>query len=358
MKASNASLVLLLAAVASCARTAPYGLASRIPTKPYLQMPTSADGKLPLLLSETGAFSDTGRRIPSVGLIPYELNVAFWSDGADKSRWIAVPTGALAFSATGEWKFPPGTVFVKHFDLRVDAADPTRTRRLETRLLVCDSSGGFYGAVYKWRADGSDADLLPGSRTEDIEVKSATGEAHLQTWYYPSRQDCLVCHNAKAGGVLGVNTRQMNRPFSYAGGVTDNQLRAWNHLGLFEPAFKDAQLPSFAVLAPIGDASRTLVDRARSYLDANCAQCHRPGGTVANFDARYDTPLADQGLIDGPVLITSCVTSHGNCDATEKCSVREPLRRVNESILNVLSNVTISQMSEELHEPALVALRT
>jgi Rrf2 family protein len=61
--------------------------------------------------------------------------------------------------------------------------------------------------------------------------------------------------------------------------------------------------------------------------------------------------------IDGPVLITSCVTSHGNCDATEKCSVREPLRRVNESILNVLGTVTISQMSEEPHEPALVALQ-
>ena len=60
--------------------------------------------------------------------------------------------------------------------------------------------------------------------------------------------------------------------------------------------------------------------------------------------------------IDGPVLITSCVTSHGNCDATDRCSVREPLRRVNESILHVLNTVTISQMSEDLHEPALVAL--
>jgi len=61
--------------------------------------------------------------------------------------------------------------------------------------------------------------------------------------------------------------------------------------------------------------------------------------------------------IDGPVLITSCVTSHGNCDATECCSVKEPLRRVNESILNVLSSVTISQMSEDPQEPALVALK-
>jgi FeS assembly SUF system regulator len=61
--------------------------------------------------------------------------------------------------------------------------------------------------------------------------------------------------------------------------------------------------------------------------------------------------------IDGPVLITSCVTSHGNCDAASKCSVREPLRRVNESILQVLNTVTISQMCDEPLEQVLVALR-
>ena len=61
--------------------------------------------------------------------------------------------------------------------------------------------------------------------------------------------------------------------------------------------------------------------------------------------------------IDGPVLITSCVTSHGNCDATSKCSVREPLRRVNDSILNVLGTVTIAHMSEEPQDRVLVALK-
>lgn len=61
--------------------------------------------------------------------------------------------------------------------------------------------------------------------------------------------------------------------------------------------------------------------------------------------------------IDGPVLITSCVTSHGNCDATERCSVKEPLQRVNESILNVLSMVTISHLSEEKRETSLVGLK-
>ncbi|MGB8494741.1 MAG: SUF system Fe-S cluster assembly regulator [Candidatus Acidiferrum sp.] len=61
--------------------------------------------------------------------------------------------------------------------------------------------------------------------------------------------------------------------------------------------------------------------------------------------------------IDGPVLITSCVTNHGTCDATERCSIKEPLRRVNESILSVLGTVTIAQLTEETPEPALVELK-
>jgi FeS assembly SUF system regulator len=82
------------------------------------------------------------------------------------------------------------------------------------------------------------------------------------------------------------------------------------------------------------------------------------GGYQLARDPDQISALDVISAIDGPVLITSCVTSHGVCDATERCSVREPLRRVNESILNVLNTVTISQMSEDPHEPALVALRT
>jgi uncharacterized repeat protein (TIGR03806 family) len=298
--ASPLALVLLLV---SCTQPAPYGLVSRVVAKPYLQMPQSADGEIPLLLSQTGAFADTKKRTPSDGLIPYGLNVPFWSDGADKSRWMALPAGEIGFAAAGEWRFPAGTVFIKNFDLATDAANPGAKRRLETRLLVRDAAGGVYGAVYRWRPDGSDADLLTGSQTEAISIKSKNGEVHQQTWYYPSRQDCLTCHTANAGGVLGVKTRQMNGNFTYPSGVSDNQLRTLNHLGLFAPAFKEEDLHAFAALASADDLSRPLEDRARSYLDANCSQCHRPGGTVANFDARYDTPLAAQGLIAGAVLI-------------------------------------------------------
>ena len=293
----------LIAASLGCSKPPPYGLATRVETPPHLRMPARADGNIPTLLSQTGVFSDTAKRIANPGLIPYDLNVAFWSDGAEKLRWIAVPRGQIAFAASGEWRFPPGTVFVKNFDLSVDAANPAAKRRLETRLLVRDAGEGVYGVVYKWRPDGSDADLLVGSETETIPVKSATGEVRPQTWYYPSRQDCLTCHTANAGGVLGVKTRQLNRSFTYPSGVNDNELRAWNHIGLLTPAFKDDAVRAFPALAAADNPSRSVQDRARSYLDANCSQCHRPGGTVANFDARYDTPLADQALIDGPVLI-------------------------------------------------------
>jgi uncharacterized repeat protein (TIGR03806 family) len=283
--------------------SAAYGLNSRPPAKAYLQMPDRANGQLPRLLSQTGAFKDMRVLKVSDSLIPYDLNVAFWSDRAMKSRWVSVPSNtSIKFLPTGEWTFPQGTVFVKHFDLATDETRPDVKRRLETRLLVCDSTGGVYGVVYKWRADNSDADLLATNLTEAIPIKTATG-MHTQMWYYPSRQDCLTCHTPLAGGVLGVKTRQLNREFTFPSGVTDNELRAWNHIGLFETKLDEAGLKNFPKLARADDTTRSIEDRTRSYLDANCAHCHRPNGTVANFDARYDTPLAKQNLIGGPILI-------------------------------------------------------
>jgi uncharacterized repeat protein (TIGR03806 family) len=280
----------------------PYGLGERVLPRAYLGMPETASGKIPERLSQTGVFRNLVSLTPTPGLIPYELVVPFWSDGAHKQRFVAIPKGRILFAAKGEWRFPAGTVFVKTFDLPVDEANSTVTRRLETRLLVRDRMGGVYGVVYKWRPDGSDADLLHDSVTEPIPIRTAGGEIRQQTWYYPSREDCLKCHNNAAGGVLGLKTRQMNRDLTYPGGVTDNQLRAWNHIGFFTPALDEVAIAGLDRLAPTGDGSRSLEDRARSYLDANCAQCHRPGGVVANFDARYDTPLPAQQLVNGPVL--------------------------------------------------------
>lgn len=266
-------------------------------------MPARADGTLPRLLSQTGAFKDVRKLAPSDALIPYDIVVPFWSDGAEKARWVSVPSGAtIKYSPTGEWSFPPGTVFVKTFTFATNEQDSNSLRRLETRLLVCDADGGVYGAVYKWRDDNSDADLLETNLTETISIQTATG-ARMQPWYYPSRADCLTCHTANAGRVLGVKARQLNRDFAYPSGIAENELLAWSRLGLLDTNVNEASLKQIVTLARLDDPSHSLADRARSYLDANCANCHRPNGTVAAFDARYDTPLPQQHLIDWPVLI-------------------------------------------------------
>ena len=285
-----------------------YGLSSRPHARPFLGMPSSDKQAPPPLLSQTGAFQNTQTLTPIESLIPYDINVPFYSDGAVKSRWVCVPSEGpvtntrIHFAATGEWQFPPGTVFVKEFEMATNETRPEKRRRLETRLLVLTAGGGVYGATYKWRPDNSDADLLSSNLTETMNIQTATGH-RTQTWYYPSGQDCKTCHTSTAGGVLGLKTRQMNRDFSYPSGVVDNQLRSWNHLGLFDKDLKTSELGTYQRLAPAADLSRSLEDRARSYLDANCAYCHRPGGTVAYFDARYDIPSERQNLVNGQVLI-------------------------------------------------------
>jgi len=324
--------------------------AARVVPKPYLLMPHTAAGKMPALLSQTGAFKDLRNLVPADGLIPYDLVVSFWSDGASKLRWISVPKEPIGFAPTGEWTFPAGLVLVKTFELPVDAANPAARRRLETRLLVRDSNGGVYGVDYKWRPDNSDADLLNSSLTEDIPITAADGTKHTQTWYYPSRHDCLECHNARAGGPLGVKTRQLNHDFTYPSGVTDNELRAWNRLGLFKPGFQDSDLGNFAKLAAADDTTRSVEDRARSYFDANCSQCHRPGGTVANFDARYDTPLDKQGLIDGHVLIDERI------DRSRVIAPNDIWRSIAYMRVNTVSEIRMPPLARETIDEKGVAL--
>jgi len=285
-----------------------YGLTNRPVVAAFLRMPQTSAGTLPTLLSQTGAFMDAPTMAHANGLITYAVNSPLWSDGAYKTRWLAVPNGGapftpesqIGFATNGEWTFPAGTVFVKHFELATNDVDQTMRRRLETRLLVRDSNGGVYGVTYKWRADNSDADLLSSSLSEPIVIQTSTG-TRTQTWYYPSPQDCLTCHTPAANYVLGVKTRQLNGDFLYPdSNRSDNQIRTLNQLGMFYPSItNELEIATYARLVASTNLSVSAEERARSYLDANCAQCHRPGGSQTTFDARYDTPLTNQNLING-----------------------------------------------------------
>lgn len=267
-----------------------------------LNLPSYTQEAMPLLLSQTGVFSDTAALTPSAGLLPYEVNAALWTDGAHKQRWLLVPQhqrrnndgGAISFSTSGEWYFPSGTVAVKQFDLPVDERDPTIVRRLETRILIRGLDGQVFGATYRWHEDQRDAELLTTLRQEDIPIVSADGSTRMQRWTYPGRADCLTCHNRVAGGLLGVSTRQLNRP----GHDGVNQIAAWNAQGLFDPPVEAEHLADLPHLPAYDDQSVPLVERVRSYLDANCSHCHRPGAMgFTSYDARFETPLERQNLL-------------------------------------------------------------
>ncbi len=262
--------------------------------------PPPASKPFPPLLSQTGAFGDLASLAPNPNLVPYTVNSPLWSDGAVKTRWMALPTNTFVhFTPTGEWSFPNGTAFIKHFELPVDDTNPAQLRRLETRFLVRDTNGTVYGITYKWRTNYTDADLVTNAITEDILVNTGSG-TRTQQWFYHGPLDCLRCHTPAASYVLGVKTRQLNGAFSYPGnGVTDNQLRAWNHIGLFDSTLNETTLSNYDKLVSVTNTSASLTYRVRSYLDSNCSQCHRPGGAPALWDARYDTPLASQGIING-----------------------------------------------------------
>jgi uncharacterized repeat protein (TIGR03806 family) len=274
-------------------------------TEPFLGLPHHAQAAMPARLSQTGVFSDTAALTPAAGFLPYEVNAPLWSDGAHKHRWLLVPRSAtsprdgadeaaISFSSHGEWYFPSGTVAVKQFDLATDARDPAVRRRLETRILVRGLDGRVYGATYRWREDQRDAELLSDGRDEDITVTAADGTTRTQRWTYPSRTDCLTCHNRTAGGLLGITTRQLNRP----GADGANQLAAWNALGLFDPPIPPGHLADLPRLPAYDDDTVPVVERVRSYLDANCSHCHRPGAMAfTSYDARSETPLERQNLL-------------------------------------------------------------
>ncbi|MEQ1859485.1 MAG: PA14 domain-containing protein [Chthoniobacteraceae bacterium] len=454
---------------------------------------------LPATLSATGLMSNLATLTPNSGFTAYDVINPLWSDRADKKRWFGVPTGQqIGYAATGDWAFPNGSVFLKHFDLPIDDNNPAIKKRLETRVLVRNADGYVYGMTYKWRADHSDADLITSGVTEDVAITGSvslgtltstdiggpsagatagfnggyavtaggtdifgtsdqfrfvhtqktgdfdiaarlesldradlytkaglmareslaansrnvmalvfpTNEARnnntggyefqsrdtnggasaaiypaspqpavrypnawlrlkragndftayhsrdgvnwtlyatktlalpgtiyfgmavtshsastqttarfhfnidrTQPWYFPGRQDCLTCHTNVSTGVLGVNTQISNLQRVFAEtGVNDNQLRAWNHAGyldtgLSESAF-EATIPGLTKMAALGDTGATVEHRMRSYLDSNCAHCHRPGGVHAFWDARLETPLGSAGIVNGIVQET------------------------------------------------------
>ncbi|MFO1477585.1 MAG: PQQ-dependent sugar dehydrogenase [Verrucomicrobiota bacterium] len=256
---------------------------------------------LPPTLADAGVFSDLTTLTPNPGIVPYDINVPFWSDNAIKSRWFSVPdiSQTIGFNPDGNWQFPTGTVWVKHFDLQLTNGVPSSARRLETRLLVRNSSG-VYGVTYRWGTSTTNATLVPDAGLDESFVINDGGNLRTQVWHYPSRSECLMCHTALGGYPLGFGTAQLNRDYNYGGSVT-NEIAALSQAGYFSSTVSNLHL--LRALANPTNTAVSLEYRVRSYLAANCVQCHQPGGVPTSYwDARITTPGPQNGIINGPLV--------------------------------------------------------
>ncbi len=271
----------------------------------------SDSGDFPPTLSSTGFFADLSDLSPNPGAVAYDVNLRFWSDNADKSRWFLIKntTDEVGFSPTGNWTFPSGMIWVKHFDFELTPGNPATKRRLETRFLVKNDLGA-YGVTYRWNhiLDGqpqteaflvgpAGADLVLPVDHDANPVTPATN----QTWRFPARSECMTCHNEPSGRALSFNTRQLNRDGSLAG-TSGNFLTL-----LASAAYLDQDPgPPSALQRHIrpDETAYSLEARVRSWLDVNCAYCHLGAGSTAppSWDGRLHRTLDQTNLINGFTL--------------------------------------------------------
>ncbi len=267
---------------------------------------------IPSTLSATGLFSSTSEMKPADGVLPYDINASYWTDGAEKTRWMAVPEVAetdKVDAPSGEryhksWNFPNGSAFAQTLWF---PSDGKNGNRLKVETQVAHQDGGEWRFLtYRWRSDQSDADLVDENGI-DAEIEVA---GKKMPWRFASRAECSACHTQRTYFVNAVSSEQLMRPFDYSdvGGKPGDQLETLIHIGLFkknrEPARPNADPPIVALTNPY-DASAPLDARARAYLYVNCAQCHRESGLGgrAPFELLHQLPLSDTGTVNAVPMV-------------------------------------------------------
>jgi uncharacterized repeat protein (TIGR03806 family) len=233
------------------------------------------------LLDDLGLFTDTVAQEPADGVIAYDVNAVLYADETEKLRFMALPDGEAAeYHPSEMWSYPEGTRFVKTFYVPNDARDPERGRRLlETRIVEL-RSGTWTGRTYVWNDAQTEARRLKTGRTLALSWLGADGEPRDVDYRVPNDNECKTCHSRdRVFEPLGPRTRQLSR---------DGQLERFAQLGVLRGEL-DPVAERFMLIDPYG--SGELDARARSYLDANCAHCHRPGGEAGSsaLDLRYET---------------------------------------------------------------------
>ena len=218
---------------------------------------------IPQKLSAFGLFP-FGPEAPLVSF-SYTLRTSLFSDYTDKHRFVSIPDGKQArVLADGTIEFPVGTVLIKSFGWR----DVNEGRPVETRLLIHRASG-WVALPYIWDADGKDATLALGGRRVPVTFKSPGGDVHTIRYGVPNNNQCKECHSLN-GAIVPIGPKARNFIFP-------DEIKTMRSVYFENPAALKPTMPQW-------DDPKTgsVAERARAYLDVNCAHCHNPAGSASN----------------------------------------------------------------------------
>ena len=220
---------------------------------------------------------DGATQHPVHGVVAYRINSQLFSDYAYKKRFIRLPEGLPAkYHPVDTFELPVGTIIAKTFSYPRDFRDPSLGERLlETRLLI-HGKEGWGGLTYIWNFKQTDAFLEVAGSDIVASWIDLDGNIQANDYQIPNTNQCKQCH-VKDGLMvpIGIRARHLNRDYTYESGE-ENQLDYWSRTGMLTRAPEGDKAPR---LSDYEDPlSGTLEERARAWLEINCAHCHTPGG--------------------------------------------------------------------------------
>ncbi len=307
--------LLLTATLAACGKSPP----------PVVVHPA---GQVPDRLSDWGVVLADGDYFElNDGVMPYGLNTPLFTDYALKMRTVWIPEGmTIGYNGEVELDFPVGTIISKTFHYEKAEGFTTAAYRvvrsdresslgrdgrldldayvlMETRVLV-RYEDGWQAFPYVWNTTQDEAWLEVAGDFRNIELVAA-GASESAAYIVPDSNQCGGCHAPnhadKAIRPIGPKAWQLNRDYEY-GEQTANQLVHWAGEGLLAGLVDDP--PTGVRWSDPGDA--TLEQRAKDYLDINCAHCHSEIG-AADTSGLYlnrEMPVGRQyGICKSPVAV-------------------------------------------------------
>jgi parallel beta-helix repeat protein len=256
----------------------------------------------PALLSEWGLFKGNGsEHQPAEGIFPYDLNTPLFSDYTSKYRFIRLPGGSsMTYQQEDVFTFPVGTLIIKTFSYPRDMNEPAAGEQLLETRIQQHTETGWYGFSYLWNEENTEATLALGGAAVDVSWTDQDGRGRSNLYQVPNANQCLSCHSRDGTFVpIGPTAANLNRD---SGDGHGNQLAHFQTAGLLTGVPDLEQVPALPVFDD--EATGSVTERARAWLDVNCAHCHNPRGSArtSGLDLRASqVDPAKYGVLKSPV---------------------------------------------------------